>query len=188
MNLLKYLCPWKTSSNQHLRLYARCRPARQPIDQPAPSNNGHPFLDAGVRSLHARAVSLLPGTGGSLTHVPISRSCAQPHHFPARLGYLRIAPSSTRRILRTHGLVAPEPSIISVSCLRQRPWGTSHCHSPVQTVSSTKPLRLLRHRPRFAVPGTPVTARLSSCAVVFATHVAFLPVARCISGWRRIGR
>ena len=53
-------------------LYARCRPARQPTDQPAPSNNGHPFLDAGVRSLYARGVSLLPGTGGSFTHVPIS--------------------------------------------------------------------------------------------------------------------
>ena len=53
-------------------LYARCRLARQPTDQPAPSNNGHPFLDAGVRSLYVRGVSLLPGTGGSFTHVPIS--------------------------------------------------------------------------------------------------------------------
>ena len=49
--------------------------------------------------------------------------------------------------------------------------------------SPTKPFRLLRRRPRFAVPGTPVAARLSGCAVVFAAQVAFLPVPRGISGW-----
>ena len=54
--------------------------------------------------------------------------------------------------------------------------------------SPTKPFRLLRRRPRFAVPGTPVAARLSGCAVVFTTQVVFLPVPRGISGWWRLGR
>ena len=48
--------------------------------------------------------------------------------------------------------------------------------------------RVLRRRPRFATPGTPVVARPSFYAVVFATRVTFLDVPLCIVVWWRIAR
>ena len=116
--------------------------------------------------------------------------------FPALLGYLTIAPFVGKPQLTNSLNVSPEPRTVSFLCLGLVSVEHPTVAPPVQSVSPIKPsrpltslrCRILRRRPRFATPGTPVVARPSFYAVVFATRVTFLDVPLCLVVWWRIGR